>query len=192
MLPAVVALGGIEDGEVHRAHVERGDFGLGAHRSRDPVVHAHAEPAAGGDVEHGVAALLDARQELHEQLRLGRGSAGVGIARVQVNDGSTRLGRCDRGFGDLVRRDRQGFRHGRRMDGAGDGARDDDFALLCHGPAPFSSSGLPAAVLPFDPVGDAAKPARPRPGASARSRADACAGGAAPAPARPAPPRRKR
>ena len=73
LLPVVLPVGdlgaGMEDAEIHRAHVERAEFRLGPERRCEPVLDAHAERAAGRDVDDGVAALLDARQELHEDRR---------------------------------------------------------------------------------------------------------------------------
>ena len=88
-------------------------------------------PAAGGDVHHRIGALLDHRQEAHEHRGVRRRLAGVRIARVQMDDGGAGLGGLDGGAGDLLRRDRQVVRHAGRVDGARDGATDDD--LACHG-----------------------------------------------------------
>src|SRR5262249_51253526 len=82
--------------------------------------------AAGGDVDDGVAALLDARQELAEDFRIGRRPSVLRIARVQVQDRGAGLGGVDRLGGNLVGRDRQRVRHGRRVDRAGNCAGDDD------------------------------------------------------------------
>jgi len=49
-----------------------------------------------------------------------------------MQDRSTRLGRRDGLFGDLVGRERQALGHGGRVDRAGDGAADDDFFCLFH------------------------------------------------------------
>jgi hypothetical protein len=46
-----------------------------------------------------------------------------------MHDGSARFGGADRSLGDLVRRDRQMRRHGRRVNRTGDGAGNDDFVL---------------------------------------------------------------
>ena len=51
--------------------------------------------------------LLDARQELHEDGRIGGRPAVCGIAGMQMQDRRAGLGRRDRLLGDLVRRHRQ-------------------------------------------------------------------------------------
>src|SRR5205823_364823 len=53
------------------------------------------------------------------------------VARVQVHDRRARLGGLDGRLGNLLRRDGEIWRHGRRVDRTGDRARDDDFALRC-------------------------------------------------------------
>ena len=70
------------------------------------------------------------------------GLAVLGIARVQVHDRRTGLGRADRRVGDLLRRHRQIGRHGRRVDRAGHRAGDDDLAPSSHFPT-FSSRAIP-------------------------------------------------
>src|SRR5205814_4494978 len=87
--------------------------------------------AAGGEVDHHVALRLDLARDLAEELRVLRRAAVLRIAGVQVNDRCARPRRADRSLGDLLRRDRQVRRHGRRVDRPGHGARDDDFALRC-------------------------------------------------------------
>ena len=119
--------------EIHRAHVERGDFRLEGRRRLHAFLDAHIGAAAGGDVDRRIRALLDARQEARERLRRLVGLAGFGIARVQVQDRGAGLRGCDRLGGDLIRRDRQIGRHGRRVDRAGDRAGDDDFVGDSHG-----------------------------------------------------------
>jgi hypothetical protein len=82
-----------------------------------------------------LVALLDARQEAAEGFgRLVR-LAGLGVARMQVDDRRAGLGRADRRIADLVRRHRQVGRHRGGVDRAGHGAGDDDLALLGHGVA---------------------------------------------------------
>ena len=132
VLPVVVALGQAEDAEIHRAHVERGDFGRCHERGSDALIDGHADAAAGGDVHHRVGVLLDAWQEFHEHVGVGRRLAGFRVARVQVNDRGAGLGRTDRSLSDLVRCDRQVIRHGRGVDRAGDRARNNYLALFCH------------------------------------------------------------
>ena len=69
---------------------------------------------------------LDAGQELAEHLRVGRRPAGPRVAGVEMDDRRARLGRAERRLRDLLGRDGQVRRHRRRVDGARDGARDDD------------------------------------------------------------------
>ena len=71
-------------------------------------------------------------QERREGLRRLVGPAVLRIARVQMHDRGAGLGRADRGIGDLLGGHRQMRRHRRRVDRAGDGAGDDDFAALRH------------------------------------------------------------
>ena len=118
--------------EIHRPHVQRSDFRLKGRCRLDPFFDAHIGAAAGGDVDRSVRALLDARQEAGEGLRRLIRLAGLGIAGVQVEDRGAGLRRCDRLNDDLVRRDRQIRRHGRRMDRAGDRAGDDDLVGGSH------------------------------------------------------------
>jgi hypothetical protein len=131
LLPVVLEHGdpvdGFEEGEVHRAHVHRGELGLGGQRRGEALLERHALAAAGGDVENGVGLLLDARQELHEPLGGRVGLAGLGIAGVQMDDRCTGLGRGDGFGGDLIRRDRQIGGHRRGGDAAGECAGDDGF-----------------------------------------------------------------
>ena len=56
-------------------------------------------------------ALLDARQELHEDVGDGRRPAVLRVARMQMQDRGAGLGRGDRIARDLVGRDRQVRRH---------------------------------------------------------------------------------
>ena len=132
------------EAEVHRAHVERAHLRPGPQRRRQALLQGHAVAAAGGDVDHRIAGLLDARQELHEHGGIGRRPAVLGIARMQMEDRRPGLGRLDRLLGDLVRRDRQMRRHGRRVDRSGDGAGDDHLAGFGHAlsspQVPMSSS----------------------------------------------------
>src|SRR5262245_47823253 len=66
--------------------------------------------------------------------------SGLRVAGVQMQDGGAGLGGADGLLGDLIGGDRQGLRHGGRVDRAGDGASDDDlvgFRSHC-----FSPDGL--------------------------------------------------
>jgi hypothetical protein len=122
----------VEERKIHRAHVERGDLRLELRCRKDSLLHAHERAAAGGDVDHRVGGLLDLRQEARERLRPLVRLAGLRIAGVEVQNRRAGLSRPKRLLLDLVRRDRQIGRHARRVDCAGDRARDDDLALYCH------------------------------------------------------------
>ena len=130
-----------KEAEIHRAHVERGDFRLEQGDRPQAFLDRHRRGAAGGDVDHAIRALLDDLEERREPLGRLVGASVGGIARVQMDDRRTRVGRADGGFGDLLRRDWQVRRHRRRVDRAGDGAGDNDFAFA-HGPTPFLMFGL--------------------------------------------------
>ena len=119
--------------EVHRAHVERCHLGLQLQGRLHALDHRHGWRAAGGDVDDRVAALLDVAHKGAKSIgRLVR-PAVFGLARMQMHDGRTGLSRAHGSVSNLLRADRQVGRHGRRVDRAGDGAGDDDFAVLAHG-----------------------------------------------------------
>ena len=67
-----------------------------------------------------------------EGLRRLVGPAVLRVARVQMHDGGAGFGRADRGIGDLLGGHRQMRRHRGRVDRAGYGTGDDDFARLRH------------------------------------------------------------
>jgi len=133
-LPVVFeALVTVEHGieaEIHRAHVEGGHLRAGAQGRGQPLLQAHPGAAAGGDVDHGIAALLDPGQELHEDLGIGGRLAVLGIAGMKMDDRGSSLRGGNGLLGDLPRGDRQMGRHRWRMDRAGDGAGDDHLAVL--------------------------------------------------------------
>ncbi|MCY1429045.1 hypothetical protein D9M71_449490 [compost metagenome] len=118
--------------EVHRTHVQRGQFRLELCHRLQAFFHAHGRRAAGGDVDHHVTLGLDLRQELTEQVDILARPAINGITRMQVDNRRPGFGCTDGGVGDFLRRDRQVRRHRRRMDGARDGAGDDDRAFFGH------------------------------------------------------------
>ena len=122
-----------EQAEIHRAHVERGDFGLDFGGRTHAFLDRHIGAAAGSDIDRSVGALDDHRQELAEPLRVLGRLAVVRIACMQMQDRGAGIGSLDRRVGDFARRDRQPGRHGRGVDGAGHGAGNDDLALLRHG-----------------------------------------------------------
>ena len=138
----------VEEAEVDRAHVERGDLGLELRRRPDALLDLHVGAAAGGDVDRRVGRLLDPRQEAGEGLRRLVGLAGLGVAGVQVQDRGAGLRGGDRLGGDLVGGDRQVGRHGRGMDRPGHGAGDDHLALF-GGAAALACGSRQSARLPF-------------------------------------------
>ena len=121
---------GMENAKVHGTHIERAEFGLGHKRCGKPVLDAHAEGAAGGDVDYGIAVLLDARQELHEDCRVWRGPAGFWIARMQMDDGGPGLGGGNRFPGDFIGRNWKIGCHAWGVDRTGDRASNDHLSDL--------------------------------------------------------------
>ena len=120
-----------EQAEVHRAHVERGDLGLEVRAGPQALLDEHRRRAAGGDVDHhvGASCLIRVRNGAKASGRWsGRPSSGSRACRCTIAAPAS-YG-ADRRVGDLVGRDRQVRRHRRRVDRAGDGAGDDDLALL--------------------------------------------------------------
>ena len=128
--------------EIHRAHVERGDLGLEMGAGLQAFLDQHGRRAAGGDVDDAVRALLDHLEEGLEGLGRLVGLAGLRIAGMDMDERRAGLGRADGGVDDLIGRHRQIGRHGWRMDRAGDGAGDDDFAVLRHAIRPSRLIGL--------------------------------------------------
>ena len=66
MLPFAVAPAHRKQAEVHRTHIQRTHFRLRGNRRRQPFVERHDRAAAGRNIDDGIAALADLRQELHE------------------------------------------------------------------------------------------------------------------------------
>src|SRR2546421_376669 len=64
--------------EVDGSHVERGDFRLELRRRPHTLLDLHVGTAASGQIDHGAAALLQARQEFPEALRRLIWSSGLG------------------------------------------------------------------------------------------------------------------
>src|SRR5260370_18866300 len=89
--------------------------------------------AAGRDVYYSISGLLDAREKVHEPPRIGRRPAGLGVAGMEVEDGSAGLRRADRLARHLVRGERQVRAHRRGMDRPRDSAGDDDLPGTGHG-----------------------------------------------------------
>ena len=127
VFPGLVAARHREQREIHRAHVHRAHFRRQRVGGGDALLDGHGHGAARGDVHHRIGRLFDARQKLHEDVGVGRRPAVLRVARVQMQDGGAGRGGIDRLRGDLIGRDRQRVRHGRRVDRAGDRAADDDF-----------------------------------------------------------------
>src|SRR5690348_3687886 len=75
VLEFLVALEHGVEAKVHRAHIERGHLRAGAQRGGEPLLQSHAMAAARRDIDHGLAALLDAGQKFHEHLGIGCGPA---------------------------------------------------------------------------------------------------------------------
>ncbi len=115
-------------------------------RRGQPLVERHQRRAAGGDVDHRVGRLLDARQELHEhrqdrrsggrpsgsracRCRIEAPASAAAIASAAIWSGVT--GRCGR--------------HRRRVHRAGDGAGDDDFSWRHLSPQPSTGRSSSAA-----------------------------------------------
>src|SRR3546814_1523376 len=67
----------------------------------EPLLQSHALPPAGGDIDHGVGGLLDAREELHEHIGIRCGLSRFGIARVEMEDGRARFGRSEEHTSEL-------------------------------------------------------------------------------------------
>ena len=128
-----VALEHGEQAEVHGAHVHGGHFRLEFECRFETLVEGHVGGAAGGQVEHGVATLLDLGQESAEGGGRLVGTTILLVAGVQVDNGGTGLRGTHGGVGDLIGGHRQVGGHGGGVDCAGDGTGDDDFALFGHG-----------------------------------------------------------
>ncbi|MNT47874.1 hypothetical protein D3C72_1846220 [compost metagenome] len=100
--------------------------GQGALDIAEHQVAAHS----GCEVQHHVdIGRADAVGHFPVEIEPAGGGAGFRIANVAVDHGSTRLGRLDRRFGDLFRRDRNvaGLRNG--VSRAGDGTGDEYLAV---------------------------------------------------------------
>ena len=110
-LPVVLEVGKAVEhfvqAEVHRAHVQRGQFRLELHHWLQAFFHAHGRRAAGGDVDHHVAGGLDLRQELGEQRRVLAGATVVGVTGMQVHNRGAGFGGTDGGVGNFLGGDRQ-------------------------------------------------------------------------------------
>ena len=149
-LPPFVALGQGMHGEVHAAHVERAHLGREAPRRGDALGHCIGEAAAGGEIDHGIGRGLDGGQEGLKVFRVDRNGPCPRVARVQMQYGGACLGRFDRLPCDVLGPVGQGIRHRGRVDGAGDGAGDDDLAGgLVHGAGTVGGRGAGSASSPM-------------------------------------------
>lgn len=137
------------EAKIHRAHVERAHFRLGRQRRRHAVLQRHQRGAAGGDVDHRIARLLDDGQEAHEDFRIGGRAAVFRVAGVQMQDRGAGLRRVDGLRRDVLRLVRKMRRHGGRVHRARYGAGDDDL---------LGFHGLP---LTFAPAATARRQAAP-------------------------------
>ena len=97
--------------EVHRAHIERGNFRLEGSCGLDALFHRHGRRAAGGEVDHHIRALLDYLENGKERLRRLVRPAILRVPGMQLNNGGAGLSGADGGVGDLLGGDRQMRRH---------------------------------------------------------------------------------
>ena len=141
-----VFVGEMVEAKIDRPHVQRRDLGCEARSGLHSVLDFHVGAAARGDVDNGVGALLDARQKPGEGLGRLIGLPRHGIAGVKMKNRRARVGRGDRLGGNLLRRDRQVGRHGRRMDGACHRAGDDDL------PRPGRRAGFACRIAQFSTI----------------------------------------
>src|SRR5579875_911997 len=96
-----------EEAEIHRAHIERGNFRLKAHGRSNALADQHMRCAARGQVHHRIRRLFDARQKCRKGFGALVRLAGFRVPRVQMNNGRARLGSAHRCIGNLLRRHRQ-------------------------------------------------------------------------------------
>ena len=100
--------------------------GQGRFNIAEDDVPAHA----GGQVQNHVdVSGADPVRHLPVEIPPARRGARLRIADMAMDDGRPGLGRVDRGFGDLLRRDRHERRDAHGVAGAGDGAGDEDIAI---------------------------------------------------------------
>ena len=95
------------DGEVHGAHVERREFRLDAQCGREPLIQGHVHTAAGRNVDHRVRSRLDDGEKLQVDGRVATRFPGLGITRVQMQNGSAGFCRLDGLTCNIFRRERQ-------------------------------------------------------------------------------------
>ena len=87
--------------KIHRTHVERAHLWFRSHRRREALLQRHPLATARRDIDDGVGALFDLRQELHEDIGIWRRAAIVWSSGMQVEDRRACLGRAKRRLGDL-------------------------------------------------------------------------------------------
>ena len=139
--PVALSRGQGVEREIHAAHVKRTHLGPRRQRACHAFLQRHHRAAAGGDVDHRVAASRDTGQEAHEMLHPCRWSPVLRIAGVQMQDRRAGLGRRHRLVLDIPCRERQVRRQARRVDRAGDSAGDDDPGH--HARPPRNTGALP-------------------------------------------------
>ena len=107
MLPGGDPLGGGKHGEVYRPHVQGTHLGLEMNGSTQAFDKRHCRRAAGGDVDHGIGALLDDRKKPTINLWIAGWSAILWHSCVEVEDRGPRFGSGDALLCDLGGRARQ-------------------------------------------------------------------------------------
>ena len=143
---------------VHGVQIERTDFGAQQFDMFDPLLRRHQgrprtshlriflrgnEPSAWprGQIDDQLwIARADATHHIAIKINSHRGTAGFGIAHMDVGDRSARLGGLECAVGDLLRRNGQIRRLIRPRQISGDRAGDDDLLVgwVCHLTMPFA------------------------------------------------------
>src|ERR1700733_1807567 len=99
-LPAVAPLGSLRcrsrNVEIEGAHVHRCNFGLDHQRGRESLIQRHTEAAPSRDVQNRIRLTFDLWQELHEARWSLIGLSRLRVARVQMNNCRSSLGRSHR------------------------------------------------------------------------------------------------
>ena len=131
-LPFVIegfeALEHVVQAKVHGAHVQGGNFWFEMVSRAQAISNGHGWCAARGEVDHHIAFFFDFFQKWHKQFWILRRTAVYRIACMQMNNGCTSFGRSQCGFSNLVCSHWQMWRHAWRVNSAGDGTGNDDFA----------------------------------------------------------------
>ncbi len=113
-------------GEIHAAHIQGTHFRFHLQRGFQPLVQGHGRAAAGGQVDHRVAALLYDWQERHEMLGAGRRPTIDRVTGMQMQDRCASLCGINRIFRDLFPCNGQIGGHGGRVYGPRNRAGDDN------------------------------------------------------------------